>query len=766
DIVLFNRHPSLHRPSLMAHYVKILPYKTFRLHPAVVTPYNADFDGDEMNIHSPQTEEARAEAKVLLEVNKNLMSVKDNSNLFGLINDAITGNYLLGKYEIEKEDADQLLFESYLEPKINKKKLLGTEVISYCLPKIDCKIKTPKSEIQFENGKIISGLVDKNVFGAEEGELIKEIDKKFDRKTTIDVLKKVFSLGAAFLTKTGFSISVSDFKVNENVKKLSKDIIREAEEKTNNLIESYYNGTLEPIPGQTKEESREIKILQTLNEIRTKIGKVVREEFPKENPVNSMIASRSRGNILNITQIACCVGQQALWSKRINFGYRNRTLSFFKEHDLSPKARGFIYSSYLDGLEPHEFFFGSITGRDALMDTALRTPKSGYLYRRLANALQDLKVEYDDTIRDASENIVQFKFGGDGLDVSEIHKNGKLQPGEAIGLVAAQSFGEPSTQMALSVFHFAGVQEMQITLGLPRLIEIFDARKIPSTPITEIYLEKEYNNEKDAKSLAEKIKEVKLKEVISEIKMDFTNKKIEILLNEKALKTFKLTPEKVAEKLNEGKAKDNNIIISSHKSDIKTLYKLKERVKETHISGIKGIKQALVIKREKDYIIMTHGSNLQEILKVKGIDKDKTRSNNIHEIAEILGIEAARQSIIEEISKVLNQQGLSVDERYIKLVADAMTSTGEIKGVTRMGIISEKKSVLARASFETPIKHFVNATIKGTKDELASVIENIILNQPVPVGTGLPGLLVKVVGPLTKETKEVKEAKEEVIKKK
>jgi len=761
DIVLFNRHPSLHRPSLMAHFVKVLPYKTFRMHPAVVNPYNADFDGDEMNIHSPQTEEARAEAKVLLEINNNLMSVKNNTNLFGLIADALTGNYLLGNAELTKDEAEEILYDSYVEEQIDKKKISGAEVISMCLPKVNSRIKTPKGEISIVNGNISKGLIDKNVFGAEDGQLIGVIDRDFGRDAAINVLRKVFALGTNFLTRNGFSISVSDFKVNEKVKEATKKIIKEAENKTTELINSYLNGTLEMIPGQSREDSREIKILHVLNEIRTKIGQVVRDEFPIDNPINSMILSGANGNILNITQIACSVGQQALWSKRISFGYTKRTLSFFKESDLSPKARGFVYSSYLEGLEPYEFFFGSMTGRDALMDTALRTPKSGYLYRRLANALQDLKIAYDKTVRDASENIVEFKFGDDGLDVSELHKKGEIQPGEAIGIITAQSFGEPSTQMALSVFHFAGIQEMQITLGLPRLIEIFDARRMPSTPITEIYLERDYNNEKDARSIAERVKEIKIKDVASEIKIDFSGKKIEISLNKETLKVLRLTPEKVVERLNEGKLKGDDIVLSNPELDFKALYKLKERVKDTSISGVKGIKQILVIKRDANYIIMCHGSNLEEIFKVKGVDRNKTRTNNIYEIADVLGIEAARQTIIDEVNKVINQQGLSIDSRYIKLIADAMTVNGEIKGATRMGMISEKKSVLARASFETPVKQFVNATVKGTRDELASVIENTILNQPVPVGTGLPGLLVKVIGPLVKEKeKPVKKEKE------
>ena len=774
DIVLFNRHPSLHKQSLMAHYVKVLPYKTFRLHPAVDSPYNADFDGDAMNIHSPQTEEARSEAKILLDVNKNIMSSKNNTNLVGCIDDAITGNYLISTSNILGGDASQILYGANIVSVLNKKQINGKEVFSELLPKISFSTKTKgclgkdcqyyanckkedcpyNSYLNIKDGRLLSGIIDRNAFGVEDGKLIKVLDEQIGREETLEVLRKVFSIGTDFISRNGFSIALSDLDVNEKTVQETKKIISEAEDKTNKIIGSYYDNTLELIPGKTKEESREIRILKTLNEIRTKIGKVVKEEFPKDNPVNVMMVSGAGGNILNITQIACSVGQQALWAKRISLGYTNRTLSFFKEKDISPKARGFIYSSYLKGLEPYEFFFGSMTGRDALMDTALRTPKSGYLYRRLANALQDLKVEYDSTVRDASGNIVQFKYGDDGLDVSELHRMKKVPPGEAIGIITAQSFGEPSTQMALNVFHFAGVQEMQITLGLPRLIEIFDARKNPSTPLMEIYLDNENNNEKNARIIAEKIKEVRVHEIVSEIKINFSDKRIEITLDNNSVKSIHTSVDKIADRLKERgfdvKSRGNIIYTVNSKLEFKDLYKLKERLKEIIISGVKGIKQILVVKREKNYVILTSGSNLKDILEVKGVGKDKTTTNNIYEISEILGIEAARQAIINEIKKVIEEQGLDIDKRHIKLIADAMTYKGDVKGVTRMGIISEKSSILARASFETPIKQFVNASIKGSKDELASVIENIILNQPVPVGTGLPGLLVKITGPLVK----------------
>ncbi len=759
DIVLFNRHPSLHKASLMSHRVKIMPYKTFRVHPAVAFPYNADFDGDEMNIHVPQTEEARAEAEILLDAAQNLISPKNNTNLIGCIADATTGNYLLNLNQLSAADASQLLYESGIEASIGKKNIEGREIFSKTLPDINYTLKSKSGEESFviKKGQLVSGILNDKIFGVENGVLIGELDAKIGRENTLETIRKVFALGTKYLSKHGFTISINDLKVNKKVSDSTEKIIKDAEEKTEELIKSYYNGTLEVIPGKTKEESREIKIIQILNDVRTKVGQIVKQEFPKENPINSMIISGSGGNILNITQMACCVGQQSLWGGRIGHGYTNRTLSFFKENDLSPMAKGFIQSPFMKGLKPWEFFFGAVTGRDSMMDTALRTPKSGYLYRRLANSLQDMKVAYDGTVRDGSENVVQFKYGDDGLDVSCLHKNKQVAPGEAIGILTAQSIGEPSTQMVLNVFHSAGVAEMQVTQGLPRLIEIIDARKMPSTPTMEICLDKEHNDEKHARVLAEKIKETKLGEIIDKIKIDFGNKKIEALISTESLKMIHIGISELSERLKEedypNKVKDNSIVFSEPKLTFRQLYKLKEKLKSVRVSGVDGISQILVVKRENHFVILTAGSNLEEILSFRGVDKSRTTTNDLHEISKVLGIEAARAAIVYEIRKTIEAQGLDINIRHLKLIADAMCFVGEVHGSTRMGMISQKSSVLARASFETPIKHFVNATLKATKDELASVIENIILNQPIPVGTGLPGLLVKVTGRLTPEEK-------------
>ena len=763
DIVLFNRHPSLHKGSLMAHYAKILPGKTFRMHPAVASPYNADYDGDEMNIHSPQTEEARAEAKVLLDVKQNLISPKNNTNFMGCEVDAITGGYLLGRHEFSKEDANQLLFESGVDFECTKKSISGLELFSKILPKIDFV----NDSITIKKGEITGGIIDKTAFGGGSGELIKELDKTVGRMETFETIKKAFNLGKNYLSNRGITLSVEDLNLDKRVVDAGKKIIQDAEEKTQETLDLYNAGKLEIIPGKTAEESREIQILKILNEVRTKVGSLVKKEFLETNAVNHMIKSGGGGNILNITQMASCVGQQVLRGGRIDLGYNERTLSFFEKGDLSPKARGFINSPFIKGLRPDEFFFGAVTGRDSLMDTALRTPKSGYLYRRLANALQDLRVEYDGTVRDSNNRIIQFRFGDDGIDVSQIHKNGQIAPGEAIGIITAQSFGESSTQMVLNTFHMAGVAEMQVTSGLPRIIEIFDARKTPSSPKMEIYLDKEFNNEGNARVFAEKIKEVTLKEISSEVKLDFSNKKIEIVIDKKGLKQTHTTIKKVVERLNDlgfnVNEQADSITLNASEYSFREIYKLKEKLKATIISGVKGVKQILIVKRNKDFVIITLGTNLKEMLKLKEVDKYRLISNDFYEVAKVFGIEASRQLIINEVVEVLNSQGLDIDYRHSKLIADAMTDNGIVKGVTRMGIITQKSSILARATFETPDKQFVNASIKGTQDKLTSVIENIILNQPVPIGAGLPGLFVKVVGPLVKEEKDKKLAKSKIV---
>ncbi len=425
DIVLFNRQPSLHKMSMMAHYAKILPYKTLRLNPAVCHPYNADFDGDEMNLHVPQTEEARAEAEILMNVNTQIISPRYGLSVMGCIQDSISGNYLLTKYlKLPRKEAVQLLYEAGVDDisKLpNKKEVTGKEIFSVLLPDDFTYIGTAKdgSRVFIENGKLKEGTIDKSAIGVESGLMLRSLHKRYGKERTFKIIGYISKLGIVVLLHYGMTNLLSDSDLPEEAKKEIKDILKKAEERVNELIKTFKEGKLKPLPGRTAEDTLESYIMEALNKARNEAGEVIEKNSKEETSTLLMIRSGARAKVLNLVQMSAMVGQQALRGKRINYGYFGRTLSHFKKNDLSPESHGFISSSFKQGLKPTEFFFAAITGRDSLMDTALRTPKSGYLYRRLANALQDVRVEYDNTVRDSNNRIIQFEYGEDGIDVSK-----------------------------------------------------------------------------------------------------------------------------------------------------------------------------------------------------------------------------------------------------------------------------------------------------------------------------------------------------------
>ena len=339
--------------------------------------------------------------------------------------------------------------------------------------------------------------------------------------------------------------------------------------------------------------------------------------------------------------------------------------------------------------------------------------------------------------------------------VCEEYENSRVQPGESVGVISAESIGEPGTQMTLNTFHFAGVAEMNVTLGLPRIIEILDGRKELDNPMMEIYLKKPHATGKkieELRHLALQIKETKLKDVATEFSINIADFTIEVKLDKDKMKEIDVTNNKVMDAISKQlkgyNIKDNKesvILKARSKEDtFNDAYKTKEKIKDVTIKGVKGISQVLPVKREEEFVIITAGSNLADVLQLEEVDAYRTTTNNIFEIEQVLGIEAARQSIVNEIFKVIESQGLNVDVRHIMLVADTMCVNGTVKGITRYGVVSEKSSVLARASFETPIKHIINAALVGEVDNLDSVVENVMINQPIPIGTGLPSLSVKL----------------------
>lgn len=442
DVAIFNRQPSLHRMSMMCHRVKVLPDKTFRLNPAVCVPYNADFDGDEMNLHIPQTEEARTEAEVLMHVHTQLLSPRYGLSIIGCVQDAISGNYMLTKYmKLPREEAVELLLAARILDvgRLPKKEIVtGKEIFSVLLPADfnfegrtraytgdEKKDKAIDAIVVIKNGRLLSGIMDKANLGEGSGLMLKNLHQQYGAEQALEILGKMFRLGIESLLRFGFSTVISDTDLPEDSKKKIREILDGAYTAVDSLIDSYRQGKLDAFPGRTVEETLELRILERLNIARNETGSIVSQTADLGSHTAIMTLCGSRGNALNLAQMAACVGQQAMRGKRIQKGYRGRTLSCFHRGDLSPSARGFIRSSFKSGMSPAEFFFGAMTGRDSLMDTALRTPKSGYLYRRLANALQDMRVAYDGSVRDANGMIVQFKYGDDGIDVSKSEK-GKL----------------------------------------------------------------------------------------------------------------------------------------------------------------------------------------------------------------------------------------------------------------------------------------------------------------------------------------------------
>ncbi|MHA2032856.1 MAG: DNA-directed RNA polymerase subunit A', partial [Candidatus Kariarchaeaceae archaeon] len=441
DIVLFNRQPSLHRMSIMAHEVRVMPGKTFRLHLCVCTPYNADFDGDEMNLHVPQSEEARSETRVLMRVQEQILSPRYGGPIIGAIHDYITAAYLLTwkKTFFAREEAWQLLLagnyeEALPEPAIEYPKELwtGKQLFSLLLPSdVNKTARTrtsrgdPMSSTEFDSddavvirdGELLSGTIDRKAIGADESESVLHVvvkDHGSDRAR--DFIDSLTQMLLKYLSHLGFSLGLNNINLTDEIKLSVSKTMDKAEKEVEDIIQSYRQGQLQPLPGKTPRETLEMKIMGVLSKARDRSGEIARANLGRDNTVVIMATTGARGTPLSITQMSAAVGQQSIRGERILRGYRDRSLPHFKKGDYTAAARGFVRSNFREGLNPLEFFFHAQGGREGLVDTAVRTSTSGYLQRRLVNAMQDLQVNYDHTVRTSDGEIVQLKYGEDGVD--------------------------------------------------------------------------------------------------------------------------------------------------------------------------------------------------------------------------------------------------------------------------------------------------------------------------------------------------------------
>ena len=335
------------------------------------------------------------------------------------------------------------------------------------------------------------------------------------------------------------------------------------------------------------------------------------------------------------------------------------------------------------------------------------------------------------------------------LKVDEAYERAYIEAGEAVGTVAAQSVGEPGTQMTMRTFHYAGVAELNVTLGLPRLIEIVDARKKISTPTMDIFFEDEYKNDEEfVRRLANKIGKSTINDILSDFNLEYADMQVVATLDENKIRQKRLDYDDIMahiiKQFKKVEVEDNyKLTFKPRNPTIREIRLLGDKVRDLQISGTKGIGKVIIRKGDDEWILHTEGSNLKAIFNEEGIDKARSTTNDIHEIETVLGIEAARNAIVYELNRTLSDQGLTVDIRHIMLVADMMTSEGVVKSIGRHGISGEKSSVLARAAFEETGKHLLHASIRGEVDDLTGIIENIIIGQPIPLGTGSVSVTMK-----------------------
>ncbi|CAI6419162.1 AAC_HP2_G0007240.mRNA.1.CDS.1 [Saccharomyces cerevisiae] len=441
DPVLFNRQPSLHKMSMMAHRVKVIPYSTFRLNLSVTSPYNADFDGDEMNLHVPQSEETRAELSQLCAVPLQIVSPQSNKPCMGIVQDTLCGIRKLTLRDTFIE-LDQVLNMLYWVPDwdgviptpvIIKPKPLwsGKQILSVAIPngihlqRFDegTTLLSPKDNgMLIIDGQIIFGVVEKKTVGSSNGGLIHVVTREKGPQVCAKLFGNIQKVVNFWLLHNGFSTGIGDTIADGPTMREITETIAEAKKKVLDVTKEAQANLLTAKHGMTLRESFEDNVVRFLNEARDKAGRLAEVNLKDLNNVKQMVMAGSKGSFINIAQMSACVGQQSVEGKRIAFGFVDRTLPHFSKDDYSPESKGFVENSYLRGLTPQEFFFHAMGGREGLIDTAVKTAETGYIQRRLVKALEDIMVHYDNTTRNSLGNVIQFIYGEDGMDAAHIEK--------------------------------------------------------------------------------------------------------------------------------------------------------------------------------------------------------------------------------------------------------------------------------------------------------------------------------------------------------
>ncbi|CAG8893732.1 unnamed protein product [Penicillium egyptiacum] len=444
DYILFNRQPSLHKESMMGHRVRVMPFSTFRMNLSVTSPYNADFDGDEMNLHVPQGEESRAELAELTLVPKNIVSPQRNGPLMGIVQDTLCGIYKICRRDtfLTKDQVMNLMlwvpdWDGAIPPPAIIKprpRWTGKQMISMAFPsglnllRVD-KDGSPLSEkfsplndggLLIHGGQLMYGMLSKKTVGASGGGVIHTIFNEYGPDTCVKFFTGAQTIVGYWLLHNGFSIGIGDTIPDQLTINKIEEAVRNRKQEVEEITASATENTLEALPGMNVRETFESKVSRALNNARDEAGDATEKSLKDLNNAIQMARSGSKGSAINISQMTALVGQQSVEGKRIPFGFKYRTLPHFTKDDYSPESRGFVENSYLRGLTPTEFFFHAMAGREGLIDTAVKTAETGYIQRKLVKALEEVMVKYDGTVRNSLGDIIQFIYGEDGLDGAHI----------------------------------------------------------------------------------------------------------------------------------------------------------------------------------------------------------------------------------------------------------------------------------------------------------------------------------------------------------
>ncbi|KAF8563861.1 hypothetical protein P879_06895 [Paragonimus westermani] len=897
DIILFNRQPSLHRVSIQAFKAVVKPFRTFRFNPSCCNPFNADFDGDEMNVHLPQTEAARSEAKHLMLSLKNIVSPKNGEPLIAPIQDLITATHLLTLKDVffNRDQAcllaAQIISGSHLSQPVGLPKpaiqwptrlWTGKQLFNLILSphpstgvKINLRVPTKsiyssKGEemcpndgfVLIYNSELLAGCADKKLLGGgSKSSIFYSLLRDYGSEICADAIWRLGRISLFYLAHRGFSIGLGEVMPSDQLVSSKTKLINSGFATCDDYIRQYEKNSLKCNPGCSMEDTLESNLSQELSKIRDEAGAACKRQLHPSNSPLVMAQCGSKGSFLNISQMIACVGQQVIGGKRVPDVINGRSLIHFPRGSRTPEAKGFVGNSFYSGLTPSEFFFHAMSGREGLTDTAVKTADTGYMQRRLVKFLEDLAVAYDNTVRDSRGDIIQFCYGSDGLDplemetdkfpvdlvkelanirtslpcrdeepmspdqielavstaftldafktmgsnveseikkfftntvcprlrnwqrfcqshptfsiagctdasgeyltctqlrlfltrVKEKYERALIEPGTAVGALCGQSVGEPATQMTLKTFHFAGVASMNITQGVPRMREIVNAAAKIKTPLITVTLTDPFSA-----SLARQVKlaiePTRLADISICLRQCLTPEDVYVAvkLDEKRMTRRGITTARVATAIQQTKLRKVKLsrvtysqnFVYVYPVDLNTLETVVKVLEDVVVKGIPGVAR-VVIQQDKDCVhrIYVEGAKLREVMCVPGVVPEQTRSNNILEIEQVLGVEAARRVVIEELLSVMEGHGVEVNVRHVMLLADVMTNRGEVYGYQRTGMTKAKNSVLCLASFERTGDHLFEAAYHGQDDKLTGVTESIILGNPTRLGTGTFDLL-------------------------